>query len=81
MGHWKGRYPLTRELATQSMLGVFVRVALIKAARGTADEMAQIGAITQSVTALEQFVRLFLEVDIDEKSGGRQTVLESVEGI
>ena len=81
MGHWKGRYPLTRELATQSMLGVFVRVALIKAARGTADAMAQIGAITQSVTALEQFVRLTLEIDIDEKSGGRQTVLESVEGI
>lgn len=46
MARWKGRYPLTRELATQSMLGVFIRVAMVKATIGTDDEMAQIGAIT-----------------------------------
>ena len=39
------------------------------------------GVIVQCVTALEQFVRLILEIDIDEKSGGRRTAIESVEGI
>lgn len=74
-------YPLTRELVAQSMLGVFVRVATIKACIGSGNEMSRMGVIVQCVTVLEQFVRLILEIDIDEKSGGRRTAIETVEGI
>ena len=63
------------------MLGVFVRVATIKACIGSGNEMSRMGVIVQCVTVLEQFVRLILEIDIDEKSGGRRTAIETVEGI
>ena len=78
----KRRYQLTRALVTQSMLGVFIRMGVVKANVGTRNELTRIGVATQSVTVLEQFLRLVLELEMDEKPGGRGTfVIESVEGL
>ncbi len=70
------------ELATQSMLGVFMRMAMLKAGIGSDSEIARMAIVTQSVTVLEQFLRLILELDIDEKARGKgRAVIKSIEGI
>ena len=82
MARRKSRYPLTLSLVSQSMLDVFTRMANIKLNVVTDNEMARIGSGIQTVTVLEQFLRLVLEIDLDEKGGaGRRVVVESVKGI
>ena len=71
-----------RELATQSMLGAFMRMAMLKDGVGSGSEIVRIVVVTQSVTVLEQFLRLILELDIDEKARGKgRVVIKSIEGI
>ena len=71
-----------RELATQSMLGAFMRMAMLKDGVGSGSEIVRIAVVTQSVTVLEQFLRLILELDIDEKARGKgRVVIKSIEGI
>lgn len=77
----KGRHPLTAELVTQSMLGVFIRLVMIMANVGTGNELARMGVVTQSVTVLEQFLRLILELDMDRGRGARRIVIRSVRGL
>ena len=57
-------------------------MANVKLNVGTDNELARRAVVIQSVTVLEQFLRLVLELDMDEKGGaGRRVVVESVKGL
>ena len=82
MARNRKRRQLTREAATQSMIGTIIRLALIKASIGSGNELTRMGVVMQSVTVLEQFLRLILELDMVEKSRGRGRIaIRSIGGI
>ena len=57
-------------------------MAMLKAGIGSDSEIARMAIVTQSVTVLEQFLRLIIELDIDEKTRGKgRAVIKSIEGI
>ncbi len=65
-----------------SMLGVFVRVAVLKTWVRRRDPVSQTAVVTQGTTSLEQFTRLSLEEDLDERGweGGETHAVVGVRG-
>ena len=66
----KNAYPLTLALVTQSMLGVLIRMGVVKANVGSRNELTRMGVVVQSVTFLEQFLRIALELGAGGGGGG-----------
>ena len=64
------RYAITSAMVRTSMIGVFIRMAELKSWLGRQDPVSQTAIVTQSITVLEQFLRLILEEQLDREAGG-----------
>ena len=80
MARHRARYPLTSYLVTQSLLGVLIRMVDNMIDMDPKNPRFRRSILVESVTALEQFLRLYLESRIAE-SGKSTRVAAEVEGI
>ena len=61
MGRVRTRFPLTSYLVAQSILGVFIRKGEIEALIGRTEPYIKRCIVMETVTFLEQFLRLIAE--------------------